>query len=54
MVALLKIWRIVKKAFQDSLYSGDEECIDLDLDQGKVDSDTEDVLNKFYDDCLEV
>lgn len=30
MVALFKIWKIVKKAFQDSLYSGDDEYIDLE------------------------
>ena len=28
MVALFKIWKIVKKAFQDSLYSGSDEYID--------------------------
>lgn len=53
MVVLFKIYKIVKKAFRDSLYSSvDDEYIDLD--QAKVDSDIDDVLNKYYDDCLEV
>lgn len=51
MVALFKIWKIVKKAFQDSLYSGDDED---DLECDRFDSDIDDVLNNYCDDGLEV
>lgn len=54
IVVLFKIFKIVKKAFRDSLYSGDDEYIDYDLERDRSDSDIDDVLNKYYDDHLEV
>ena len=54
MVALFKILKIVKKAFRDSLYSGDDEYISDDLERDRSDSDIDDVLNKYYGDGAEV
>ena len=49
MVALYKIFKVVKSAFRSYLCGDDDDVFILDDLRDRSDSDIEDVLNKYYD-----